>query len=692
MAGTSHQLARLISATVVFILTVVGSTHAQWVQTNGPYGGNITAVAASGERVFVGTLDGVVFGSTNSGDTWTPVNTGTTWNDIESIQFFSDRLFVAGNGKVVTCIPFDTNSTWETLPFDNVGAFSVIGSDVYVVSDSAVYSSSDTLKTWSKLSEHNLFNFISEFVSDEDFIYFGGDSGRVFRSNDQGKHWVWSSIGLPDSSITELVMFNNTLYACIDGSGIYGSTDQGLTWTRRNAGLASRFTSTIERIDSTLYTLLPNEGVYTSKDGLSWTVFNPSLRLNRNKAICSNSSHVFLVADSGVYRVRKGQYDWELHNHGITSGRIEDIVMFDSKLFVGTNGRYVFMSADEGEHWMNQQFSKSSWIMALMPMDSTLYAGTDIGVYTVTPNNMVWSNRWVPGGGAITALAASHDTIYAGDRGSGIIRSTDAGATWMTLTHNISEFWYGIEKIEAHGAEIFVLSTFGNLWRSTDNGFTWDTLHLPYDHPYIRDMHAIGNDIMVSLSRHGLLRSSDHGVSWQTQNIGLDSTEVVTLEEEAGILYAGTVDGVYYSADTGNTWQGLHYGLTTNVVTAIGFSANSVIVGTQAGSIWKGLRPVSSTSVAAQILTSGITPPIVSIAPLPGVGMSTVTFTASHHGDASVRVIDNLGRTFTELRTSVIEPGTHRLQIDCSVIPSGLYLLQLCINNVCASSLLPIAH
>ena len=53
-------------------------SNAQWIQTNGPYGGTIHCFAVSGTNLFAGTDGGGVFLSTNNGTSWTAVNTGLT--------------------------------------------------------------------------------------------------------------------------------------------------------------------------------------------------------------------------------------------------------------------------------------------------------------------------------------------------------------------------------------------------------------------------------------------------------------------------------------------------------------------------------------------------------------------------------------------------------------------------------------
>jgi hypothetical protein len=67
---------------VVIILVIMGIllsfpqwSGAQWVQTGGPEGGIIHALAVSGTNLFAGTWNGV-FLSRDNGKSWTAINSG----------------------------------------------------------------------------------------------------------------------------------------------------------------------------------------------------------------------------------------------------------------------------------------------------------------------------------------------------------------------------------------------------------------------------------------------------------------------------------------------------------------------------------------------------------------------------------------------------------------------------------------
>ena len=87
-----------IYISIAFIIICV--THylpAQWVQTNGPYGGFINCITTNGSNLFAGTNEGGVFLSTNNGNSWTAINAGLTCLDITSLITHENNLFAATN-------------------------------------------------------------------------------------------------------------------------------------------------------------------------------------------------------------------------------------------------------------------------------------------------------------------------------------------------------------------------------------------------------------------------------------------------------------------------------------------------------------------------------------------------------------------------------------------------------------------
>src|SRR5512141_2499794 len=74
------------------------SSPAQWVQTNGPYGGFINCLAVRGTDLFAGTAADGVFLSTNGGTNWTPVDAGLTNTRIYALAISGTNLFAGTHG------------------------------------------------------------------------------------------------------------------------------------------------------------------------------------------------------------------------------------------------------------------------------------------------------------------------------------------------------------------------------------------------------------------------------------------------------------------------------------------------------------------------------------------------------------------------------------------------------------------
>jgi hypothetical protein len=130
--------------TVIILLAlalVASEYNAQWIQTNGPYGGTIFCFAVSGTNLFAGTGNGGVFLSTNNGTSWTAVNSGLTNPYVWSLAVSGTNLF-AGT--------YEGGGVWRRPLSEMI---------------SAVYLSSSELPTEFSLEQNypNPFNPVTNF-------------------------------------------------------------------------------------------------------------------------------------------------------------------------------------------------------------------------------------------------------------------------------------------------------------------------------------------------------------------------------------------------------------------------------------------------------------------------------------------------------------------------------------------------
>src|SRR5215471_16251828 len=108
--------------------------------------------------------------------------------------------------------------------------------------------------------------------------------------------------------------------------------------------------------------------------------------------------------------------------------------------------------------------------------------------------------------------AADSNTLYASS-GSGVFKSTDAGATWVAK---------GLDGV---------------------NNVTVD--------PTSSDI------VYAGTSENGIQKSFDGGDDWQTKNVGFTNVEIFALvvsPTDSNTVYAGTTNGVFKSTDLGRSW------------------------------------------------------------------------------------------------------------------------------------------
>jgi photosystem II stability/assembly factor-like uncharacterized protein len=150
---------------ILFQLVFLSNTVslAQWVQTNGPFGGDVREMVINGNNYFA-CVDGDVYISSNNGNNWKAtslVNNGV--NDLVSIN----GLILAGSGGGGIFLSSDDGNNWAPanngLPAGNVDYMTAIGELLFVdISNNIV----------------------------------GQPGYGIFRSTDSGTNWVSANNGL----------------------------------------------------------------------------------------------------------------------------------------------------------------------------------------------------------------------------------------------------------------------------------------------------------------------------------------------------------------------------------------------------------------------------------------------------------------------------------------------------------------
>ena len=183
-----------------------------------------------------------------------------------------------------------------------------------------------------------------------------------------------------------------------------------------------------------------------------------------------------------------------------------------------------------------------------------------------------------PEGGDARSLAydpSSPDRIYLGTSSGELFLSTDNGATWSRLAHLGDGFDYVLDSISVDPRDPNVIyvgawsveNAAGDVFKSSDRGQTWHAL--PAIHgKSVRALAIAPSDsnVIVAGALDGVYRSPDAGQTWTkitpADNAELKNFESIAVDPRSSqVIYAGTWHLPWKTDDGGKTWSNIKTGI-----------------------------------------------------------------------------------------------------------------------------------
>jgi photosystem II stability/assembly factor-like uncharacterized protein len=246
----------------------------------------ITIDPAKPDNVWVATC-GWVYNSQNAGDQWTRYKDGF-------------------NNRRIHDVKIDPSNR-------NI---------VYAGSVAGLYRSDNGGKLFSVISDESLvINSIVLHPARPKRIVLGVEGDGVYLSNDQGKTYQRSSIGLHNLRITTIApdpLVKNRLYGAVASggaaSGVYRSDDGGTSWEKTSRTALPEvlsLTVAMERDAEVKFIAGTEKGFFWSSDGIEWTQAIPSaFPIRVDKVLRFNSQRSFAATAEGVFTTRDSGKNW----------------------------------------------------------------------------------------------------------------------------------------------------------------------------------------------------------------------------------------------------------------------------------------------------------------------------------------------------------------------------------------------
>jgi photosystem II stability/assembly factor-like uncharacterized protein len=603
-----------------------------WSATNGPFGGQMRAVAISPSGAFfaaarLSNARSRLYRSIDQGVSYQELAAGDSISFLGPIFCSIQGVILCGasspSGQGGIARSTDNGTTWTVFPptihvtsfaSDSSGRI-LCGGDVgsSVVPEADVYLSTDQGATWKNLNGDLTVTSISGvafgrdsalFICDEG--YFGSDVG-VFRSDDGGQHWINVLTSFTVAMTVVAVTPSGTLLVGSAGSGVMRSTNGGKNWSPVVQG-APRLTVTSFSVDSSGGILFgSNSGVYRSTDdGASWSAASSGLPSLQIWDIASGAGTVRLAGNAmEVSESSDAGESWYDASRGIRATICKAVIASPLGTLVVTTDAVggLFRSNDEGISWsaiVAGAFANRLIYCIAASRDGTLFAGVQgdsagTAVYRSTDQGVSWegTNSLMPKLPAISLATRGESEVVAvsnaGDAATGVFRSTDRGVTWTALTTGLANLTFWSVTLPPDGR--IVVGFYGGAIISPDTGRTWNTV--AYGLPYsIVNSLASTSDGRVFATTSGFgeyyLTSDIAGPGWAPADSGLPKQDIggiVSLAADtSGGLYGVSVnDGVWRIPRGPVIWDRFGTGLFDTSLTGIAVSPFGAAFVTTAG-------------------------------------------------------------------------------------------------------------
>ena len=317
----------------------VESDKSGWTQTNGPYGGDVTALHATLEgTLFTGTIQGGIFRSTDGGKTWAPANEGLrVYVDkmLPSIFAFAQKeniLYAGTGGDLFYSI--NGGGSWQQmtrLEDPGITAVAFINDALYIGRpDKGIFRSDDDGESWIPINDGLAYRDIQRLIVSGSTLFAKTPNG-VFRLKAGENSWTklvivdaWK-LNTAESDITGFTVSGEIIYAATGDGDLLRSRDMGDWWASIKPKKAiQRLDGELAAVGNTIFHIGSGSAdgrVYRSNDaGSSWRMFNTSLINQTTQSITVLSEKtLYLGASDGVFRSTDGAESWTKINHPVSS-------------------------------------------------------------------------------------------------------------------------------------------------------------------------------------------------------------------------------------------------------------------------------------------------------------------------------------------------------------------------------------
>jgi photosystem II stability/assembly factor-like uncharacterized protein len=617
----------LMTLTLHFSPAVSAGSN-QWTSM-GPDGADIVALAIdqrTPSSVLAGTRGAGILRSRDSGATWVTANSGlpTANTSALAIDPSAGSIGYAGTDTGVFKT-VDGGEHWVAINTD-LGDPSQIGvnaisidphspATVYAGTSKGLFRTTDGGASWSPIAlgmPGLVPHVVTLDAASPSTIYVGVDDTLsdfnygVLRSTDAGASWtsIYRSTPYGDGGAPSVIALlidpaaPSHLYLALAFDQVLKSLDGGATWVaiKLPEPLVTAVAADAGAF-ATLYVATYSGALYRSVDaGEHWTPAGggpPAGTVNVIAMPAPPSQTVYVGAGNGIFQSVDSGGTWKHLALGVRAIGVYAFAVdpaASSTLYASAAG-VIAKTTDGGAHWNDANFGiagQGAFLIAIDPASpATLYASVappngQTPIYKSIDAALHWLPTGAPTRAGLQALAIAPSrpsTLFIGVNFSGVLKSTDGGASWMRVSNGLTAVGPYVSALAVDPTDFDTVyaatpptgqpNTEAKVFKSTDGAGHWQ--QLPLALPAGVEVTALAIDPVTpsnvflayaygSQGEGGVQRSSDGGRTWNaTQRLSGVPVRALAIDPGApSRIYAATGAGVFRSTDEAMHWAPLN--------------------------------------------------------------------------------------------------------------------------------------
>jgi len=212
--------------------------------------------------------------------------------------------------------------------------------------------------------------------------------------------------------------------------------------------------------------------------------------------------------------------------------------------------------------------------------DGTLWATTRNALYRSHDNGHTWEQVRVTSGQYQIAISSKGTIIMAASQYVPTVRSDDRGEHWEKVD-------YSFTYVTASSAGEFFAASNGSMYRSTDEGKSWNYVENCPTGPAPGSISGLynspGDTLYLARNGRNVYRSSDRGETWDTL-APIAGTGISELIFYSGIgMIAATLHGLFYYDESIQEW--IRFALANKEINTVRIQGNTLLAGLEDGAV-----------------------------------------------------------------------------------------------------------